>query len=104
MFQSTQSKAILSLVGVSILVSLLKNPDTVKILIQLIVFTLMARDADCMVYGGCHVASWTIIIVPLLFITFFVLDAIGFFKPVQERIDYIKDKIEKLNKIKAFNV
>jgi hypothetical protein len=64
----------------------------------------MARDADCMVYGGCHVASWTIIIVPLLFIIFFVLDAMGFFKPVQDRIDYIKDKIEKLNKIKVLNV
>ena len=104
MFKSTQSKVIVSLGGVSILVSLLKNPDTIKILIQLIVFALMARDADCMVYGGCHVASWTIIIVPLMFITFFVLDAMGFFKPVQERIDYIKDKIEKLNKIKALKL
>ena len=104
MFKSIQSKVIVSLGGVSILVSLLKNPDTIKILIQLIVFALMARDADCMVYGGCHVASWTIIIVPLLFITFFVLDAIGFFKPVQERIDYIKDKIEKLNNIKALKL
>jgi len=104
MFKSTQSKVIVSLGGVSILISLLKNPDTIKIAIQLIVFALMARDADCMVYGGCHVASWTIIIVPLLFITFFILDAMGFFEPVQERIDYIKDKIEKLNKIKAFSV
>jgi hypothetical protein len=101
MFKSTQSKVIVSLGGVSILVSLLKNPDTVKILIQLIVFTLMARDADCMVYGGCHVSSWTIVIVPLIFITYFVLDAMGFFKPVQDKLDYIKDKIEKLNKIKA---
>jgi hypothetical protein len=104
MFKSTQSKVIVSLGGVSILVSLLKNPDTVKILIQLIVFSLMARDADCMVYGECHVASWSIIIVPLLFITFFVMDAMDFFKPVQDKIDYVKDKIEKLNKIKAFNV
>ena len=100
MFKSTQSKAILSLGGVSVLISLLKNPDTIKIAIQLIVFTLMARDADCMVYGGCHIASWSIIIVPLLFITFFVLDALDFFKPVQDKIDYVKDKIEKLNKIK----
>jgi len=99
MFRSDVSKFILGLGLISIVISILRNFSYQRVLIQIILYSLIARDADCMVYGKCHIASWTIIVVPIIGIIVFTMDYLHLFDKYKEKINKLHDKMERLNGI-----
>ena len=99
MFRSIQSKVAISLGILSILISILRHFSYHKILIQAILYILIARDADCMIYGNCYVTSWTIIIIPIIGVLLFTLDYFKIFDNYYDKISKFHSKMEALNKL-----
>jgi len=78
MFRSFESKLILFFAIVSIGVSILKKINLQIILIQLIIYFLVARNSDCLIYGNCKRSAHVSIIIPIIGIFIFLLDYIGY--------------------------
>lgn len=97
MFISTQSKLVIFFAVISIIVSSLKRINFQSILGQIIIYYLIARNADCLIYGKCYGSSWISISLPILGIVLYVLDYMGYFKNLKKRLDYINLYISKLN-------
>ena len=66
MFLSLQSKLIVFFALISIIVSSLKGINLQSIIGQIILYYLIARNADCLIYGKCHSSSWISIILPII--------------------------------------
>ena len=99
MFRSDVSRLILGLGLISIVISILRRFSYQRVLIQVILYTLIARDADCMVYGKCNVTSWTIIVIPILGIVIFTMDYLHLFDKYKNKLNDLHKKMEKLNGI-----
>lgn len=103
-FRSNQSKIIVFFASLSIIVSLLKGFDSQKIIGQIIIYFLVARNADCLIYGKCYNSSWISILVPLLGIVIFLLDYFGYFKRVKLLATNLKNKIGEINDLNIKNI
>ena len=53
MFRSFESRLILFFAVISISVSLLKKINLQAIIAQIIIYFLVARNSDCLIYGNC---------------------------------------------------
>ena len=96
MFRSDEGK-IIGFIGLaSVIISSLKNFNLQKVLIQIVLFALLVRDTDCLVFQDCKVPSFTIFIIPLA-VLLYTLTEYLFYK----KIDKIKKKISKT--IEKFN-
>jgi len=93
-YRSKQSKLILFLGIIAILISILKYYSFKLILIQCILYYLLAYQSDCLVYGNCKISSWIIVVYPSIAIIIFILDYLKYF----DRLKYItKNVYEKIN-------
>jgi len=77
MFSQTWSKVVLILGLFSVVVALLRQFSVESIFIQLIMYLLVARDTYCISTGKCNIKSWTIILVPLAFLMYYILEFMG---------------------------
>ena len=100
LFVSNQSKLIALFGFISIIISILKKFNIQKILGQFIIYFLIARNADCLVYGNCKTESWLSILVPLIGIFIFILDNLGVFDSLKRKFENIEKKINKVNNLK----
>lgn len=100
LFISNQSKLIALFGFISIVISVINKFNIQKILGQLIVYFLIARNADCLVYGNCRTESWLSISIPLIGIFIFLLDNLGVFDRLKKNLKNIKNKINKVNNLK----
>ena len=73
-YRSNQSKVILFLGLIAILISVMKYYSFKLILIQAILYYLIAYQSDCLVYGDCKISSWISVIYPSIAIIIFILD------------------------------
>ncbi len=96
-YRSKQSKLILFLGFIAILISVFKYYSFKLILGQSIIYYLLAYQSDCLVYGNCGVSSWLSITFPSIAILIFILDYLKYFDKVKERIQFLYDKINILN-------
>ena len=96
-YKSNQSKLILFLGFIAILISVFKYYSFKLILGQSIIYYLLAYQSDCLVYGNCGVSSWLSITFPSIAILIFILDYLKYFDKVKERIQFLYDKINILN-------
>ncbi len=96
-YRSKQSKLILFLGFIAILISVFKYYSFKLILGQSIIYYLLAYQSDCLVYGNCGVSSWMSITFPSIAILIFILDYLKYFDKVKERIQFLYDKINILN-------
>lgn len=87
MFNSIVSKIILFLGLISVLISSINGFYFNSILIQTIIYVSMANNADCMLYGGCKIAAWSITIIPILGIILFTMN---YFNILTNYIYYIQ--------------
>jgi len=100
MITSIQGQVVIVLGVISILISVIKNVNYQHILIQLILFLLIARDTDCVVNNNCYIRSWTIILVPIVGILYFTLKHFKMLPRFNNTITTIITKqVEKINKI-----
>ena len=96
-YRSTQSKLILFLGFIAILVSVFKYYSFKLILVQSIIYYLLAFQSDCLVYGNCSFSSWVSIAYPSIAIIIFILDYLKYFDKLKERIKFLYEKINILN-------
>lgn len=96
--RSIEGKIIASIGVASMLISMLKRFNIQKILAQLILFALIVRDTDCLVFQDCKIPSITIYIIPLLVLSYFIAEYM-FYSEVEKIKKKIGDKVAKLNGI-----
>ena len=72
--RSVESKIIASIGVASVLISVLKRFNIQKVLAQLILFSLIVRDTDCLVFQDCKIPSVTIYIIPILVLSYFIAE------------------------------
>lgn len=96
--RSIEGKIIASIGVASMLISMLKSFNIQKILAQLILFALIVRDTDCLVFQDCKIPSITIYIIPLLVLSYFIAEYM-FYSEVEKIKKKIGDKVAKLNGI-----
>lgn len=86
--RSTESKLILFIGALSVMISSIKKFNTQKFLIQIILFFLLVRDTDCLIHRDCKIPTITIYILPIMILMYFVMEYIFY-----DRIDKIKKKV-----------
>ena len=65
-----------------------------------ILFLLIARDTDCMINNNCYIRSWTIILVPIVGILYFILKHFKLLPEITNTVaNMVKGTVEKINKI-----
>ena len=96
--RSVESKIIASIGVASMLISVLKRFNIQKVLAQLILFALLVRDTDCLVFQDCKIPSITIYIIPLLVLSYFIAEYM-FYSEVEKIKKKIGDKGAKFNGI-----
>ena len=96
-YKSTPSKIIMLLGIISILISVYKSYNFKFIVIQSIIFYLLAFQSECQTYGGCTISSWITILYPSIAIILFLMDQHKLFDPVREKIKIVYDKVHVLN-------
>jgi hypothetical protein len=96
-YKSKQSKLILFLGIIAILISVFKYYNFKLILAQSIIYYLLAFQSDCLVYGNCNISSWMTIIYPSIAIVIFILDYLKYFDNLKKRLKFIYEKINILN-------
>ena len=67
------------------------------VLIQGILYYMLAYQSDCLVYGNCGISSWISIIFPSMAIIIFILDYIGYFNNIKNKTKLLYSKIDILN-------
>ena len=100
MFLSLQSKLIIFFALISIIISSLKGINLQSLLGQIIFYYLIARNADCLIYGKCYSSSWISIIIPIIAIIIFVFDYLGYFKKIKHELKRVISYINNLNDLK----
>ena len=66
MFRSFESRLILFFAVLSIGVCILKLINLQAILAQIIIYYLVARNSDCLIYGNCKKSAHLSIIIPII--------------------------------------
>ena len=84
MFRSFESKLILFFAVISLVISILKRINYQAIIAQVIIYFLVARNSDCLIYGNCKRSAHLSIIIPIIGIFVFLLDYIGYLELFKE--------------------
>ena len=96
-YKSKQSYIIIFLGIIAILISLFKYYNTKLIVIQAIIYYMLAYQSECLVYGNCNSSSWTVILLPSMAIIIFILDYLNYFVTIKNKIQNIYEKLNFLN-------
>ena len=96
--RSVESKIIASIGVASVLISVLKRFNIQKVLAQLILFALIVRDKDCLVFQDCKIPSVTIYILPILVLSYFIAEYM-FYSEIEKIKKKMSDRIAKFNGI-----
>jgi hypothetical protein len=96
MFRSFESRLIIFFAVISIGVSILKNINLQAIIAQIIIYYLVARNSDCLIYGNCKKSAHLSIIIPIIGIFVFLLDYIGYLNIFKENFVNTMAKINRL--------
>lgn len=96
--RSVESKIIASIGVASMLISVLKRFNIQKVLAQLILFALLVRDTDCLVFQDCKIPSVTIYILPVLVLSYFIAEYM-FYSEIEKIKKKMSDRIAKFNGI-----
>ena len=96
--RSVESKIIASIGVASVLISVLKRFNIQKVLAQLILFALLVRDTDCLVFQDCKIPSVTIYILPILVLSYFIAEYM-FYSEIEKIKKKMSDRIAKFNGI-----
>ena len=96
--RSVESKIIASIGVASVLISVLKRFNIQKVLAQLILFALIVRDTDCLVFQDCKIPSVTIYIIPVLVLSYFIAEYM-FYSEIEKIKKKMSDRIAKFNGI-----
>jgi len=95
---SVESKIIASIGVASMLISVLKRFNIQKVLAQLILFALIVRDTDCLIFQDCKIPSVTIYILPVLVLSYFIAEYM-FYSEIEKIKKKMSDRIAKFNGI-----
>ena len=96
--RSVESKIIASIGVASMLISVLKRFNIQKVLAQLILFALLVRDTDCLVFQDCKIPSVTIYVLPILVLSYFIAEYM-FYSEIEKIKKKMSDRIAKFNGI-----
>ena len=96
-YRSKQSQLILFLGLIAIIISIFKYHSTKLVLVQGIIYYLLAYQSDCLIYGNCGISSWIVILLPSLAITIFILDYLKYFDTLKKKVQYLYAKLNFLN-------
>ena len=96
-YKSKQSQIIIFLGIVAILISVFKYYNTKLVIIQAIIYYLLAYQSECLVYGNCGTSSWIVILLPSLAITIFILDYLKYFEPIKKIFKFLYSSLNLLN-------
>jgi hypothetical protein len=96
--RSVESKIIASIGVASMLISVLKRFNIQKVLAQLILFALLVRDTDCLVFQDCKIPSVTIYVLPVLVLSYFIAEYM-FYSEIEKIKKKMSDRIAKFNGI-----
>ena len=96
-YKSKQSQIIIFLGIIAILISVFKYYNTKLVIVQAIIYYLLAYQSECLVYGNCDFSSWIVILLPSLAITIFILDYLKYFDNLKSKIQFLYSKLNILN-------
>jgi len=99
LFRSNQSKLFLFFALIAIILASIIYKNIVVVLIQFLLYYLIIDEINCKIYGGCIFNSWIITIVPIAGIVIFILDYFHIFKSLRNKIKYVYNKYDKLEKL-----
>lgn len=98
LIRSVEGKIIASIGVSSMLISSLKTFNIQKVLAQLILFALLVRDTDCLIFRDCKIPSITIYVIPILVLSYFIAEYM-FYSELEKIKKKISNKVVKLNGI-----
>ena len=84
--KSIPSKILLFLGLIASILSIIFNGNYKDVLSQLVVYLFFASIVNCMIYGGCNIGAWLLILVPLLGCIILILDKLGYFKNLKIKL------------------
>tara|TARA_Y100000022_G_C13029949_1_gene275048 strand:- start:151 stop:495 length:345 start_codon:yes stop_codon:yes gene_type:complete len=96
-YKSKQSQLIIFFGIIAILISVFKYYNTKLVIVQAIIYYLLAYQSECLVYGSCNTSSWLIILLPCLAITIFILDFLEYFDVIKKKLQFLYSKLNLLN-------
>ena len=96
--KSLQSKVLLLIAAITIIISMLFNKSAKTILYQLIFYIYIAYVCNCFVYGKCDIDAWLIIIIPILTSIIIILSNFSYFDNIKKKLEQLKKDIGILNK------
>jgi len=99
-FKTTQSKLAILFGIISILISASDGLKLFELLAHFFSFYFIAKNIDCLVYGGCISKSWFVLVIPLFGIILSVLYRLSYFDKYNNKI---KDKINQINYVNHRN-
>ena len=98
LFNSIQSKIILLLGLICIIITLIKYFSLKLIIAEIIIFYLIAQETECKLYGGCKLSSNLSLIVPIIIVLLFVIDFIGILDTYKNSLIKLYDNVNNINK------
>ena len=98
-FKTLQSKIIIFLGITSIIIVSNKNTDINQLLIQFFAYWVLARNTDCIVFGGCNSKAWFSLMLPLLGIVLSLMFRFSKFKKYKNAIKSVVYKVNSINSI-----
>lgn len=96
-YKSKQSQLIIFFGIIAILISVFKYYNTKLVIVQAIIYYLLAYQSECLVYGNCNTSSWIVISLPCLAIIIFILDYLKYFDNIKQKLQFVYSKLNVLN-------
>jgi hypothetical protein len=104
LFNSIQSKIILLLGLICIILTLIKYFSLKLIIAEIIIFYLIAQETECKLYGGCKLSSNLSLIVPIIIVLLFVIDFIGVLDTYKNSLIKLYDNVKNMNESHLINI
>ena len=91
--KSLQSKVLLLIATITIIISMQFNQSIKTILYQLFFYIYIAYVCNCFVYGKCDIDAWIIIIIPILTSIIIILNNFSYFDNIKKKLEQLKKDI-----------
>ena len=96
LFRSTQTKLFFIIAFIAIIFGAVLYKSITITLIQFVLYYMIIKNINCMIYGGCKLNSWIITFIPVIGIIIFMLDYFNKFKSLKNTLRIIYNKYDSL--------
>lgn len=102
-FKSLQSKLVVGFGFIALFISLSDTITKYQLFLIFFGYLSLAKNIDCLIYGNCIIGSWFAFLIALFGIIITILYRISYFNKYKHKIDYVTNKINRINDTRIIN-